>query len=220
MVVSTTRRIKKIINRGIVPLFITIFISFSQGILGQEHNEKKRGNPLLICLGNEEERLHLSKIAGPIYRLNQLFINEFAGANDIKLKQKYLKSTCASKKFSPSVLLLRLILIKGIDIFELGELDMHQKGMAEDLSERGAHIFFNYLGGLQGMTAHPHCLNKKIPEIKKFSDRFQYLEPNLSEKDILKDNSEIDKIFNKLKNFDAILLECEKEAAALKSQQK
>ena len=195
-------------------LFFTAWIYSSSQIFAQEMEKRpqKKGNPLIICLGNEEERLHLSKTTGPVYHLNQLFINEFAGANDIRLKSQYLKKTCASKSFSPSVLLLRLIMLKGADIFELGDLDLHQKGMAEELAERSAHIFFNYLAGLQGMTADPQCLNKKIPEIKEFSERFQYLESDRSEHQILKDNKKINIIFNKLKKFDTIVRECEIEA--------
>lgn len=209
---SMTQRIKLI--HKVLFAFAAMYICASSFAHGQEFRQKskRKGNPLLVCLGNEEERLHLSKTSGPIYRLNQLFINEFAGANDIRLKNEYLKQTCASKSFSPSVVLLRLLVIKGTSIFELGELDLHQKGMAEDLTERSGHIFFSYLAGLQGLTADPQCLNKKIPEIKEFSDRFQYLESDISEQQILHDNKKIDHIFNKLKNFNKIMQECEKEA--------
>ncbi len=175
------------------------------------HLQRPRANPLMVCLGNEEERLHLSKTMGPIYKLNQLFINEFASANDVRLRPDYVFEVCEGRRFAPSVGLLRLLMLKGRDIFMMEGLDLHQKAMAEELSERAAYIFFNYLAGLQGITAHPQCLGKKIPETKDFAERFQYLEGDQSTRWILKDTNKIERIFQRLSSFDQIMKECEKE---------
>lgn len=196
------------------PLIILFICCLGLVLRPQASWSKGKGNPLLVCLGNEEERLHLAKVTGPIYRLNQLFINEFASANEIQLEERYLQAVCSARHFSPSVNLLRFLMLDGKKIFKMNGLNINQVGVAEDLAERAAYIFFNYLAGLQSQTPHPQCLNKKIPEIAIFAERFRYLESDQSAREILSDRKKVAGIFAKLKHFDTIIKSCQKELQA------
>ena len=59
-------------------LFFTAWIYSSSQIFAQEMEKRpqKKGNPLIICLGNEEERLHLSKTTGPVYHRSEEHTSE------------------------------------------------------------------------------------------------------------------------------------------------
>ena len=60
-------------------------------------------NPLVGCLGQEELRLHKAKRTGPVYKLNQIFLNDLVSAGDITLKTEHFKNVCINPIFTPSV---------------------------------------------------------------------------------------------------------------------
>jgi hypothetical protein len=178
-------------------------------------NAKIKVNPLLKCLGDEELRLHKAKSTGPAYFINQALVNELIGANNINLRPNYLNQICNSTAFSPSVTLLRLLILEGQKIFILsvGENeDPKQKSFEFSaitrLISNGPKLFFSFLAQLQANTDRPNCLRQQIPEIDYFLGRFKYLETELSSAKLLKEKIKIVKIFNALKDFDAIRRRC------------
>lgn len=170
---------------------------------------------ILSCLGQEELKIHQAKTTGPVYYLNQYFINAMATNNKVQLKQDYLQKICADRDFSPSVNFLFYYLLEGREIFDLATI--HKSQDAKEAYELSAlssfaneipHIFFNYLSQLQGLVQRPDCLSQQIPEVGFFLEQFRVLEEDLPPGQLMEDKVKIKKIFSKLKQFDRILEIC------------
>jgi hypothetical protein len=180
-------------------------------------------NLLLQCLAKEETALHKEKFQGALYHLNQDFLNELASSNDIALKKNYIEEICSAKKHSPSVGLLRLLLIKENDIYDLSlsEVDASMRpfkmGYINEFQKQVPHLFVQFIGGLQAEMATPHCLERAIPEIKLFNERLKYLEDEMSAHEMIKDKTKIERIFTKLQSLKEIKAKC---AAEAKNKQK
>lgn len=177
-------------------------------------------NLLLQCLAKEETGLHKEKSQGSLYRLNQEFINELASTNDISLKKHFIDEICDSKKHSPSVGLLRLLLLVENDIydFSLSEVEPIMRpfkmGYINEFQKQIPRLFVQYLSGLQAEMATPDCLNKFIPELATFNERLKYLEEEMSTHEVLRDKGKIEKIFGRLENIKSIQKDCQLEAKA------
>jgi hypothetical protein len=175
-------------------------------------------NPLLQCLAKEENQFHKEKSQGTLYRLNQDFINELASSNDITLKRQYIDEVCNGRIHSPSVALLRLLMIKESDIYDLSltEVDAQMRpfkmGYINEFQKQVPHIFVRFISGLQSETATADCLPKAIPELKFFNERLKYLEDEMSAHEMVKDKNKIEAIFKKLQNLKSIKANCEKLA--------
>lgn len=190
--------------------FIAIFLSLCIINVAQ-------ANEIIKCLANEEMRLHQAKDTGPEYRLNQLFINEFASNSDLTFKRIYSEQICAMKNHAPSVTILMLLLTKGKDVFDIRE-EFGREGIIgykleriNDLLSRIAHIFFNFLGSLQALAPTHDCLRKHIPEIQHFEVRFKYLEEEYSAKELLRESSKFENIFKKLQGLKSIYQQCQRD---------
>lgn len=188
-------------------LFLTLFIGYGTSALAAP-------NMLLQCLAKEEERLHKKEMQNALFRLNQEFVNELASSNDINLKKSYVDQICHSSTFSPSVGLLRLLLIKEHEIYDLSlsgvEASMRpfKMGYINEFQKQVPRIFIQYLSGLQSELATADCLEKAIPELAGFNEKIKYLEEELSTHQLLTQKSKLDSIFNKLRNFDDIKKKC------------
>ena len=171
-------------------------------------------NTILKCLGAEEAKIHKQKISGPIYKLNQWFINQFARIANTNIKQTYLKKICVENNNFISLDLLELILIEGKNIFPnkissstytITNLEL------ESILDKAPHLFFNFITDIQSLAPTSNCMEKHIPEIKYFSERFLYLEEEIDTKNVLKNKTMLKNAFKKLKKSDAILKKCERE---------
>lgn len=174
-----------------------------------------RVNPLMKCLGMEELKIHKGKVYGPIYKLNQHFINELAPLYGLTLKEESLNRVCRDNQFSPSVNLLQELLIYGRSAFfiapnsEKGGVDALATSSLEGFLEKVPHVFFNYLSQLQALAPKAPCLEQGIPEIKFFMDRFKYLEDHTGTQALIEEEkSKVREIFRKLPKFDEIIKSC------------
>lgn len=171
-------------------------------------------NPLVGCLGQEELKFHKKKYTGPVYKLNQLFLNDLVSAGDITLKSEYFERVCTKPVFTPSVDLMREILINGEKIFMLSNrvsnasIRNFQRSAITEIQRLIPHIFFSYLSDLQSQTATHDCLGKYIPEIKYFQGRFKYLENEIGSSSLMQEKSKIKKIFSSLRGFNSIQKKC------------
>lgn len=184
-----------------------------------------KDNLLLRCLAKEEEKLHKAKSPSVIYRLNQNFINELSTSNDIAIKKNFVEQICGPKaKLSPSVGLLRLLLLNESDIFDLSlsEVDpsmrSYKMAFIREFQKQVPHFFISYLAGLQEEMPDAQCLTKAIPEITAFNQRLKYLEEEITVHDLLSQKKQIDRIFTKLKNIKTIASNCEKAARKLQKK--
>jgi hypothetical protein len=171
-------------------------------------------NPLVGCLGSEELRLHKQKRTGPVYKLNQLFLNDLVSAGDITLREASFKKVCVNYVFTPSVDLMREILLDGEKIFILSRsvtnknLRNFQLSAIAEIERVIPHIFFSYLSDLQARTATADCFNKYIPGLKAIHNRFKYLESEITPGELLKNKARIKGIFTALKSYPEIKRKC------------
>ena len=77
-----------------------------------------QASTVLKCLGREELQLHRKRDIGPRYTLNQVFLNKLS-SNAIDIKKKYSDQICSTKSKRPSLILLKILLLKQIDIFDI-----------------------------------------------------------------------------------------------------
>lgn len=172
------------------------------------------GNRLLQCLAKEEERLHKAGPPDALFRLNQEFVNELASANDITLKNNYIDEICSAKKHSPSVGLLRLLILKENEIYDLSlsgvESSMRpfKMGYINEFQKQVPRLFFSYLSGIQSEMAGAHCLSREIPELAELAEKLKYLEEELSTHQILKDKRKLEIIFKKLEDTKGMKARC------------
>ena len=197
--------------KNLFPLLICCLYLYGTEIFASQ-------NILLQCLAKEETLLHKQKSQSALYHLNQDFLNELASSNDIALKKNYVDEICNSTKHSPSVGLLRLLLIKESDIYDLSlsEVDPSMRpfkmGYINEFQKQVPGLFIQYIAGLQAEMATPHCLEKAIPEIKVFNERLKYLEEEISAHEVIRDKGRIEKIFSKLQDIKKIKADCAKTA--------
>ena len=183
-------------------------------VLGYSSQTRATPNLLLQCLAKEEAGLHKKAVQNALFRLNQDFVNELASSNDINLKKIYVDEICQSKDYSPSVGLLRLLLMKEHEIYDLSlsSIDISMRpfkmGYINEFQKQVPRIFIQYLSGLQSELATPNCLIKAIPELKGFIEKIRYLEEEVSTHHLIIDKKRIETIFLKLKKFHAIKRQC------------
>lgn len=194
-------------KNSLVALFLIVLIGHSTEI-------KAAPNLLLRCLAKEEEGLHKKNVQDALFRLNQEFVNELASSNDINLKKNYVDEICQSRSFSPSIALLRMLLLKEHQIYDLSlsevEVSMRPFKMAyiNEFQKQVPRIFIQYLSGLQSELATPDCLETYIPELAGFSEKIKYLEEEISAHQLITQKNKIDSMFNKLKDFSTIKKKC------------
>lgn len=170
-------------------------------------------NYLLQCLAKEEEQLH-KRSQSSLYRLNQDFVNEFAGSNDITIKKNYIDEICQSKKFSPSVGLLRLLLLKENQIYDMNlsgvEANMRpfKMGYINEFQKQVPNIFIQYISSIQSEMPTANCLEKYIPELHGFKEKIQYLEMEIPTHQLIGQKHKIEAIFDKLLGIKSIKERC------------
>lgn len=191
-------------------LFLSYLVCF--GAMAAE-----RPNRILQCLAKEEERIIKNKLDFSIAKLNQELVNELAASNDIMIKDSYVDDICEHPFYSPSVNLLRLLLIKENEIYDL-TFDNMERAQKEfklsyiaDFRKQVPNIFVTYISSLNAQMPDAYCLQRHVPEIKKFNEKMKYLENEITTKALIQDKKQIDAIFMKLRNVKDIKKLCEKE---------
>lgn len=176
-----------------------------------------RPNRILQCLAKEEERIIKNKLDFSIAKLNQELVNELAASNDIMIKDSYVDDICEHPFYSPSVNLLRLLLIKENEVYDL-TFDNMERAQKEfklsyiaDFRKQVPNIFVTYISTLNAQMPDAHCLQRHVPEIKKFNEKMKYLENEITTKSLIQDKKQIEAIFMKLRNVKEIKKLCENE---------
>jgi hypothetical protein len=210
------------LRKAFFGLLLTVSVGHSSTVLAAP-------NLLLQCLAKEEESLHKKTVQNALFRLNQEFVNELAGSNDINLKKDYVDQICHSKTYSPSVGLLRLLLIKEHELYDLSlsgvEPNMRpfKMGYINEFQKQVPRMFIQYLAGLQSELATPYCLEEAIIELKGFNEKIKYLEEELSTHQLITQKNKIDAIFVKLQKYHEIKKKCaldrKRRDTALKKKQ-
>jgi len=190
-------------------------------VIGYSSQASAAPNLLLQCLAKEEEALHKKELQNALFRLNQEFVNELASTNDINVKKNYVDEICQSKDYSPSVGLLRLLLMKEHQLYDLSlsgvDISMRpfKMGYINEFQKQVPRMFIQYLAGLQSELATPYCLEDAIPELKGFNEKIKYLEEELSTHQLITQKNKIEAVFTKLKKFHEIKRKCALEKKRL-----
>lgn len=170
---------------------------------------------ILVCLGQEELFFHENKITGPLYNLNQIFINELSAIKNVRVTEIDLDTICQSGRGNVSLSLLMSLLLQREKLFSIKKENDEtehffemRKNTIQVLLDDSPHIFFRYIAELQSQTPYPHCLTTKIPELKYFIEQLKYLEGDIPIGDLMKDKLQIRSIFSKLKKYQQIYQEC------------
>lgn len=170
---------------------------------------------ILGCLGREELSLHKDHQVGPVYGLNQTLVNHLASIGETALKPQLLIEVCESKSLPPSVRLMEVLMLRGVQAFDTSkkpdETEHFHKmrmGNYETLLSELPHIFYSYLASLQSLTPYPFCLQEKIPELNYFTQRLQHLEDEVSSERLIDDKPKLKKVFEGLRRYGNILAEC------------
>lgn len=216
-------------NKLASTLFLIFFI-FLQHFTSRAAPGNNATNPLLKCIGKEEMKLHKERTFGAIYTLNQVFINELIKNNDIRLKNQYVDKVCDSSKLAVSVNLLKYIMLKGKEIFDLTDdgdsvgddqtSPMLKLSTIESLKSQIPYLFFQFLSSMDAETAFAGCLALKIPEIKEFLGRYEHLSEDFFRADLEANKTRVALIFKKLENFEQIKKDCQKIHAKMKKESK
>ncbi len=164
--------------------------------------------PYLICLGQEEARIHKEKVTGAYYKLNQEMISNLLQLNEsIDMKPEILKRVCAEKMTSLAI--LETILAKSGLLFVSSaaksnvQLRSMDKLSIEELKARSFKVFINYLTRLQSNYKDPNCLKKRVPEILSFYENAQHLLIEVGIEGTLDTIRNSKNFFKKLKNLPA-----------------
>lgn len=178
-----------------------------------------------MCLGREEWAFHQNKDTGPEFNLNQLFINELSALQSVELKPEFHRKVCEEGLFTPSVNLMRAILIHGRKIFDIRPLEDESQSFREmrvsgvaTLESETPHIFFRYLAQKQIQMNYAHCFRDELPELQEFIDQYLYLEEDLPYESLIRDKDKFRRIFERLNNFEAIRKRCFERQKELESK--
>jgi hypothetical protein len=215
---NNTNQIFKLKKLRLSAFFLTIAL-----LCTIESQTYAKANELMSCLGQEELKIHRSKSTGPAYFLNQLFINELSALYGVNLTPKSLKIVCNSSDFSPSVTLLKLLLLKGESAFVrpkgTGGVEALKTSSLSGFVDRIPHVFFQYLSKLQALAPIP-CLDLHIPEVSFFIERFKYLEGEIDSKQLMRQSRKIESTFRKLRNLGNYIKSCEELEKKIKEENK
>lgn len=165
---------------------------------------------LLKCLGAEEKQLHLKKITGPTYELNQRLIAEMVQIPDAIIDENDFRAICAAKG-SESWKLLQLSITKGKNLFTIpdsvtGMQRQIAQGMVDEYVEATNEILLNFITQIQSIAPTPHCLEEEIPPLRNFFFELKHLQVEVDTKKIFEGKDL--KIFNQLKDYPRLFQRC------------
>jgi len=177
--------------------------------------EARAANRLLMCLGNEEKRLHQAKETGPLYDLNQKMTAEMIQIPDVTLNAADFKTVCQEQRFSESWKLLELSLRKGKSLFVIpasitGLQRSITQGMIDDYVETSKEILLGFISQIQTISPTPQCLLEEVPDLDRFFTRIKYLQEDIDIRKIMAGKDE--KIFDKLKYYPKAFQRCRERA--------
>jgi hypothetical protein len=173
-------------------------------------------NPLLQCLGLEEERYHKAKDIGPFYELNQKMISALIQfSEDTHLNDEVYNTACKTGMESPSLYILEESLYDDEELFyvensikENPTLFNIQDNLIKEFKIATPELFLNFLKSVQAQLPNAECLNKKVPEIQELFFTIKHMQSHKSLAQILKESKSVPKIFSQLKNFKVLLKFC------------
>lgn len=165
---------------------------------------------LLKCLGAEEKQLHLKKVTGPTYELNQRLIAEMVQIPDAMIDETDYQAICAAKG-SESWKLLQLSIVKGKNLFTIPEsvTGMQRQiaqGMVDEYVEATNEILLNFLTQIQSIAPTSSCLEEEIPQLRNFFFELKHLQTEVDTKKIFEGRDL--KIFNQLKDYPKLFQRC------------
>lgn len=195
----------------IITISLVVLVLAFHNLTFAQKNKNPYAFLITKCLGKEEELIHKEKVKGPIYHLNQRLLNVFLNLPRVKLKEKFYKEICTNIKIGTSLNFLELIFRNYENAFvyaALGDTTPINSRDREDFISRLPELFNDYLTVIKAESPTFDCLERKVPELKKFYEDLQYLEETINFKKLAQRDNQLVKIIDKLKNKDQYFEEC------------
>lgn len=174
-----------------------------------------RPNPLLVCLGKEEQKIHTKKISGPYETLNQSMISNLIQLpKNIYIKNKYLKVVCSKSNLFPSISLLEILLKQKKSAFLIKTTTDREHLIAnniiDDVVAEFPEVFITFVTNLQTLAPDPKCLEREIPPLTDLYLKLKYVRDKMSTEQIFKSAGSLNKIFDKFHLMDEIIESCKR----------
>ncbi|EQC45996.1 hypothetical protein M900_1763 [Bacteriovorax sp. Seq25_V] len=128
--------------------------------------------------------------------------------SNLEVTPEAYKRICSSSKRSPSLLLLKELIIRDRKIFKKEEGSDFQYVHLNAVRDRAGIMLVKFLSSVQSLAKDPKCIEKNIPGVKPLFQRYLYLEEELSSKKIIGEKADLEIIFDKLESIDEILKKC------------
>ncbi len=165
---------------------------------------------LLHCLGSEENYYAKKKYTGPAYKLNQNMIDEMTSISNLEITKEAYDRICKSPKKSPSLQLLKELILREKKIFRKEEGSDFQFVHLNAIRDNAGITLVKFLSYVQSLAKDPKCIEKNIPGVTQLFQRYLYLEEELSSKVVIGEKADLEVIFAKLEEIDSILKKCSK----------
>jgi len=162
---------------------------------------------LLSCLGQEEAQLYKQKANGALLKLNQSLVNTLVNSPDLKLTENFSKVICKPNRSSAEQTLFYGLLYSH-ELFQI--TNSKEKRQAKYFLSTLPLLLFNYISQLQAEMPTAHCLERAIPEVAYYLERFKYLETELPASTLLSDRSKLMRLMKKLRHKKEIYVKCSK----------
>jgi hypothetical protein len=180
-------------------LFILLSLSLTSSLLAASR-------PHLICLGQEEVKIHKLKDTGPYYKLNQEMISNMLQLNEtVQLRNQFLKEVCESSNTSFKILELIFSNERSVFTSTASKNDIQQRSMdnfsINELKMRSFKVLINFLTRQQSIYTDPKCLKNKVPEIISFYENATHLLSEIGVENTLKTIKNKKLFFKKLKDL-------------------
>jgi hypothetical protein len=172
-------------------VFVYTFLIISSNVWAGE---------LIKCLAQEEAAFHKKKdqMTGPFYKLNQELISELIQLPDtVKVKKDSLAKICNARPLIRSALYLKMLNLDKGNLYSTVKnkktnLYSMDKMAMERVYSKSYHLLVNFILNTQALAKDSKCIYKKIPGLKEFMNKVQFIEEDIG----------IKRIFNEIKNKD------------------
>lgn len=162
---------------------------------------------VLHCLGKEELHYHRNKDSGPLYKLNQMILNQMATGHSPCVRREFIGPICHGPPSPPSLAFLK----QGL---------LHREGLLLNSREEGAikenfagvvlEIFLDFLSILQAQAPEHGCLDREIPYLREIKAQIHYLRNRVDIKRLIRNKRAIEQIFRSFGRIEQIYQKCRK----------
>lgn len=201
-----------------LPLFI-IGVSLSSFSADQYELLKTR---LSRCLGQEELKIYRDKLYSAQYHLNQLILENVLQLSNVTLKDEFYNQACGSNQKTPSFKLLEIFLTQFENSFKIvdkGEITSMTYALIDGFVQDLRELLKQFIKNVRLNTPYAQCLQEFLPEIYDLEEDLIEIPFEMSFKDLVKKNTNIQKVINVLKDPEPLSRACQQKLQEKQSEE-